>query len=126
MIKLCRFILLAVALCYVVGCASAGTQRGIGCWYGKDFHGKKTASGEIYNMHSMTAAHRKLPFNTWVRVKDLDSGREVVVRINNRGPFTRGRIIDLSYAAAKKLGIIEKGITPVEVKVIKSPPKKKK
>ena len=87
MIKLCRFILLAVALCCVVGCASAGTQRGIGCWYGKDFHGKKTASGEIYNMHSMTAAHRKLPFNTWVRVKDLDSGREVVVRINNRGPL---------------------------------------
>lgn len=126
MAKLCRYILFTTALLYITGCASAGTQRGIGCWYGKEFHGKKTASGEIYNMNSMTAAHRKLPFNTWVRVKDLDSGREVDVRINNRGPFTRGRIIDLSYAAAQKLDIIEKGITPVEVKVIKSPPQKKK
>ncbi len=124
MIKWSRYILFSVFIsCTIlVGCAHSDYhQRGIACWYGKDFHGKPTASGEVYNMYSMTAAHRTLPFGAIVRVRDLDSGREVVVRINNRGPFIRGRIIDLSYAAAKKLGIIEKGLTPAEIEVLKMP-----
>jgi len=109
-----------VSLLFLAGCAST-TQRGIASWYGEGYHGKPTANGEIYDMYSMTAAHRTLPFGTIVNVTDLDSGKEVVVRINNRGPFIRGRIIDLSYAAAKKLGILDKGITPCEVTVLKTP-----
>jgi peptidoglycan lytic transglycosylase len=75
-------------------------QEGIASWYGRPFDGRRTSSGEIYNMHAMTAAHRTLPFGTLVRVHDLENGGSVVVRINDRGPFVEGRIIDLSYAAA--------------------------
>ena len=110
----------AFSLLFLAGCASS-TQRGVASWYGEGYHGKPTASGEIYDMYSMTAAHRTLPFGTIVEVRDLDSGKEVVVRINNRGPFIRGRIIDLSYSAAKKLDILDKGITPCEVTVLKTP-----
>lgn len=80
-------------------------QEGIASWYGPGFNGKATSSGEIYNMYAMTAAHRTLPFGTMVRVHDLENGRSTVVRINDRGPFVEGRIIDLSYAAAQALGM---------------------
>ncbi len=94
---------------------SGFSERGIASWYGRDFHGKKTSNGEIYDMHAMTAAHKTLPLGVYVRVKRLDNGREIVVRVNDRGPFVAGRIIDLSYAAAQKLGIAEIGTTPVQI-----------
>jgi len=96
-------------------------QVGIASWYGPGFHGKHTASGEIYDMYAMTAAHKTLPFNTIVRVVDLETGRWVIVRINDRGPFVPGRVIDLSYAAAEELGIVERGIARVGLKVLKRP-----
>ena len=80
-------------------------QEGIASWYGHPFDGRRTSSGEIYNMHAMTAAHRTLPFGTLVRMHDLENGKSVVVRINDRGPFVEGRIIDLSYAAAMAMGM---------------------
>jgi len=90
-------------------------QRGIASWYGRDFHGKKTSNGEIYNMYAMTAAHKTLPLGTSVSVRNLENKREVEVRVNDRGPFVRGRVIDLSYTAAKKLGIVNAGTAPVEI-----------
>lgn len=84
-------------------------------FYGKKFHGKKTASGQKFNMHAMTAAHKTLPFNTKVKVKNLKNGKEVIVTIIDRGPSSKGRIIDVSYAAAKKLGMINAGVIKVEV-----------
>lgn len=95
--------------------SSTYTQIGIASWYGKEFHREQTASGERYNMYAMTAAHRILPMNTWVRVINLENGNDAVVRINDRGPFIKNRIIDLSYAAAKKLGIVGPGTVPVKV-----------
>ncbi len=96
-------------------------QVGIASWYGEEFHGRRTSSGEIYNMYEMTAAHKSLPFGTKVLVVDLKTGRSVVVRINDRGPFIHGRIIDLSFAAAKKLGIVKKGIARVGIKIVQRP-----
>jgi rare lipoprotein A len=93
-------------------------QRGLSSWYGKPFHGKKTASGEPFDMHAMTAAHRTLPLQTYVRVTNLANGRVVVVRINDRGPRLHSRIIDLSHGAAKALGFSKKGLTRVEVEVL--------
>jgi rare lipoprotein A len=90
-------------------------ERGIASWYGKDFHGRKTSSGEVYNMYAMTAAHKTLPLGTYVRVRNLDNGREIDVRINDRGPFVAGRIIDLSYTGAKKLGVVGPGTAPVKI-----------
>ena len=90
-------------------------QRGMASWYGRDFHGKKTSNGEIYNMYAMTAAHKTLPLGTYVRVHNLENNRNVVVRINDRGPFVRGRVIDLSYSAAKDIGIVGPGTARVEV-----------
>ena len=90
-------------------------QAGLASWYGEEFDGRKTASGEIYDMHGYTAAHRTLPFGTIVLVRSLDSGREVKVKINDRGPFVKGRIIDLSYAAAVKLSMLDKGVIEVEI-----------
>lgn len=90
-------------------------DRGIASWYGKKFHGRKTSSGEIYNMYAMTAAHKTLPLGTHLSVINLNNSQKVIVRINDRGPFVRGRIIDLSYAAAKKLKIISAGTAPVEI-----------
>ena len=94
-------------------------QKGIASWYGSDFHGKLTSNREIYNMHAMTAAHKTLPFGTFVRVTNLNNGKSAVVRINDRGPFVKGRIIDLSYAAAKKIGMAQTGIAPVKIVVLK-------
>ncbi len=93
-------------------------ERGLASWYGLKFHGKRTSSGEPYDMYAMTAAHKTLPLPTWVRVTNLDNGRSVVVKVNDRGPFHAGRIIDLSYAAASKLGVLGKGTAPVEVVAI--------
>ena len=84
-------------------------------WYGKKFHGRKTSSGEIYNMHAMTAAHKTLPLGTRLRVKNLGNHKEIEVRVNDRGPFVRGRIIDLSYEAARRLEIVGPGTGEVEI-----------
>ena len=94
------------------------TQRGVASWYGKRFHGQKTSSGETYDMYKMTAAHPTLPIPSYARVTNVANRRSVVVRINDRGPFHAGRIIDLSYAAANKLGYIGVGSAQVEVEAI--------
>jgi rare lipoprotein A len=96
-------------------------QRGIASWYGEDFHGKKTSSGEAYDMYALTAAHKTLPLGTYVRVHNLENNRQVDLRINDRGPFVKSRIIDLSYAAAKKIGIVETGTASVEVIALATP-----
>ncbi len=96
-------------------------QRGIASWYGKDFHGKKTSNGEIYDMYAMTAAHKTLPLGTYVRVHNLGNNRRVAVRVNDRGPFVRGRIIDLSYTAANEIGIVGSGTARVEVIALATP-----
>ena len=91
------------------------SQTGMASWYGQKFHGRKTASGEVFDMNAMTAAHPKLPFGTKVLVKSKTTGKVVEVRINDRGPFAQRRIIDLSYGAAQKLGIINLGEDEVEI-----------
>ena len=97
------------------------TQVGIASWYGIEEHGRYAASGERFSMHDHTAAHRSLPLGTVARVTNLENGRDVIVRINDRGPFVDGRIIDLSYAAAKSIGMITKGTAKVKVEVISAP-----
>ena len=92
-------------------------QKGLASWYGKKFHGRRTSSGEAYNMYAMTAAHPTLPIPSYARVRNPANGREVIVRVNDRGPFSPGRIIDLSYTAALKLGVLG-GVAPVEVERI--------
>ena len=96
-------------------------QIGYASWYGKKFHGRPTASGEIYNMYDLTAAHKKLPLGTYVKVTNLSNGKSVVVKINDRGPYVGNRIIDLSYAAAKKIGMVEKGVQKVKIEAISYP-----
>ncbi len=114
-------------LVFMISCATKTSQYyghypkkfyGIASWYGPNFHGKKTASGEIYNMFDFTAAHKYLPFNTLVRVRNLSNNKSVIVRINDRGPFVKNRIIDLSYAAAKKIDLIKTGTAFVEVEIL--------
>jgi rare lipoprotein A len=101
---------------------SAGyMQRGVASWYGRDFHGLATSSGEIYNMHAMTAAHTTLPLPTWVEVTNLTNGKRVVVKDNDRGPFVDNRLIDLSYAAATELDMVRTGTTRVEVRTVAPP-----
>jgi rare lipoprotein A len=99
----------------VLDTARGYRERGLASWYGEDFHGKRTSSGEPYNMHAMTAAHRTLPLPSYVRVTNLQNRREVIVRVNDRGPFHGDRIIDLSFAAATELGIVRDGTAEVEV-----------
>ncbi len=126
-----RALLAAVALvASAAGCAHRGPvevaaapgggwrERGLASWYGHPYHGRQTASGETYDMHQLTAAHRTLPFGTVVRVKRRDTGRAVEVRINDRGPFVKGRVIDLSFAAAKAIGLDVDGVAPVELRVV--------
>lgn len=91
------------------------SQTGIASWYGERFHGRLTASGEVYDMHALTAAHPDLPLRSLARVTRLDTGASVIVRINDRGPFVEGRIVDLSRAAARVLGLIEDGLAEVRV-----------
>jgi len=93
-------------------------QSGIGSWYGRKFHGQKTSSGEVYDMYAMTAAHPTLPIPSYVRVSNQQNGQSVVVRVNDRGPFHAGRIIDLSFAAAFRLGYVIAGSTPVQVELL--------
>lgn len=102
------------------------TEIGIASWYGQEFHGRPTASQEIFDQHDLTAAHRTLPFGTMVLVTNLENGRQVTVRINDRGPFVRGRIIDLSYAAARLLGIVGPGTSRVKIEVVSFNPKEEK
>ena len=92
-------------------------EKGLASWYGKAFHGRRTASGEVYNMFAMTAAHKTMPLPSYARVRNPANGREILVRINDRGPFHKDRIVDLSYAAAVKLGV-ERGVAPVELERI--------
>ena len=92
--------------------------QGLASWYGPGFHGARTANGERFNQHAMTAAHRTLPFGTQVRVTNVNNGRSVVVRINDRGPFTGGRVIDLSMAAAQTIGMVSSGVAPVQIEVL--------
>ncbi|MBS3787964.1 septal ring lytic transglycosylase RlpA family protein [Candidatus Bipolaricaulota bacterium] len=94
-------------------------QTGTASWYGPNFQGEPTANGEIFDMNELTAAHKSLPFNTRVKVVDLSTGKDVVVRINDRGPFVKDRIIDLSRKAADKLGIIDSGTAEVGLEIVK-------
>lgn len=111
----------------LLSCASAPTDVRHGVQYGKasfyghgdGFHGRRTASGEIFDRNSLTAAHRTHPFGTLCRVTNLSNGKSVVVRINNRGPFKKGRIIDVSYAAAKEIGLVRAGVVDAKVGVVK-------
>ena len=96
----------------------SGVQEGLATWYGGSLHGKPTASGEPFNKHAMTAAHRRLPFNSRVRVTNKRNGRSVEVRINDRGPYGRA-VLDLSEAAAKKLDMIDAGVVPVRIELLK-------
>lgn len=121
-----RFAGFLLCLLWLGACASqhlerpstGTTQRGIASWYGEPFHGRTTASGETYDMHGLTAAHRQLPLGTRVAVRNLDNGRQVELRINDRGPFIRGRILDLSYGAAKVLGVVGPGLAKVEIRIL--------
>jgi rare lipoprotein A len=103
------------------GHVSRFRQLGLASWYGRGFHGHRTASGEHYDMYAMTAAHRTLPLGSYVRVTSLASARSVVVRINDRGPYARGRVIDLSYGAAVALGMHRAGVTKVAVERVDKP-----
>lgn len=96
-------------------------QKGVASFYHDKFHGRKTASGQTYNKHVLSAAHRTLPLGSKVRVTDTSSGKSIVVKVNDRGPFVKGRIIDLSRSAAQELGMIKKGLTRVEVEVLSVP-----
>ena len=92
--------------------------RGISSYYGPKFHGKLTANGEIFDMYGVTAAHKKLPFNTYVRVTNENNNKNLLIRINDRGPYVGDRILDCSYGAAKKLGFVNEGIAPVKIEVV--------
>ncbi|MDX8403475.1 MAG: septal ring lytic transglycosylase RlpA family protein [Mariprofundaceae bacterium] len=103
---------------YPLATADGYNETGTASWYGTKFHGKKTANGERYDMYAMSAAHKTLPLPTMVRVTNLNNGRSIVVRVNDRGPFVKNRVIDLSYAAAKTLGYDNVGTAPVRVEVL--------
>lgn len=104
----------------VLSSSSGYRTRGLASWYGTKFHSRRTSSGEEYNMYALTAAHKTLPLPTYVRVKNLSNGRVAIVKVNDRGPFHSGRVIDLSYAAAAKLGMMPKGTAPVEIEALTS------
>lgn len=106
--------------CCLGGAQGTGyIQYGKASYYGEEFHGRKTASGEIFNKWSYTCAHKKLSFNTKVKVTNLKNKKFVIVRVNDRGPFVTGRIIDLSYAAAKKIGMVKDGVAKVKIEALK-------
>jgi rare lipoprotein A len=118
------FLIFVVVSSFLISCARVTypppniIQTGVASWYGPNFHGKTTSSKEIYDMHDLTAAHKSLPFGTYVVVTNLNNGKSVTVRINDRGPFVKGRIIDLSYAAAKAVDMIGKGTAPVKLEIL--------
>jgi rare lipoprotein A len=97
------------------------TETGLATWYGEPYHGRRAANGEVFDMEKLTAAHRTLAFDTWVRVTNLDNGREVDVRITDRGPFVEGRIIDLSLAAAREVDMVRSGVARVKIKTLSTP-----
>lgn len=96
-------------------------QKGIASFYHDSLHGRKTASGQVYNKHRLSAAHKTLPLGTRIRVTDTQTGRSIIVRVNDRGPFVKGRIVDLSKEAARELGIVDRGIARVDLKVLSTP-----
>ncbi len=100
---------------YPLPTADGYVESGIASWYGRDFHGRPTSNGETYNMHNITAAHKLLPMHTMLLVKNEENGKKIVVRVNDRGPFIQGRIIDLSYGAAQKLGLVHSGTARVTI-----------
>ena len=104
----------------VMPSAQGYKERGVASWYASKFHKQRTSSGEPYDMYALTAAHRTLPLPTYLRVKNLDNGREIIVKVNDRGPFHSGRLIDLSYGAAVKLGIFPRGTARVEIEAIQT------
>ena len=134
MVKICRRVLLTFAIAmFAASCGPkkakiakppkiGSTESDIASWYGHPYHGRRAANGEVYDMDKLTAAHRTYPFETWIRVTNLSNDRTVDVRIQDRGPFIRGRIIDLSRAAAREIELLGPGITKVKLTVI-APPK---
>lgn len=134
-VVVCRYLVLCVLLGVMTACAKQERvsiptlpldptpphdheMEGMASWYGRPHHGRRAASGEIYNMHRLTAAHRTLPFHTTVRVHNKSNGREITVRINDRGPYEKERIIDLSYAAAKALDMLKAGVAAVRLTIV--------
>ena len=122
-------ILVVLSLAYSLSCATGRraqegqvgfTERGLASWYGPGFNGRATASGETYDMYDHTAAHKTLPLGTVVEVRNRDNGKRTTVRINDRGPFVRGRVIDLSYTAAKELDMLGPGTAPIELRVLQT------
>ncbi|MGB3976607.1 MAG: septal ring lytic transglycosylase RlpA family protein [bacterium] len=120
------FLILMIVAIQTTGCVTARkhssrkeTYIGMASWYGKKYHRKTTASGEKYNMRKLTAAHPFLPFGTKVKVTHLENGKSVIVTINDRGPFKKDRIIDLSYKAAQKIGMVKEGVARVKLEIIK-------
>lgn len=105
--------------CRTLSLGKDDSQKGLASWYGNEYHGRATASGEPFDQNAMTAAHKKYPFQTIVKVKNLKNGRTVDVRITDRGPFVRGRIIDLSKGAARRIDMLNDGVVPVRIKVLK-------
>lgn len=120
-----NLVALAIVAAALAGCTGmssvrpGSTQIGLASWYGPGFQGKPTAGGEHFNVNALTAAHRTLPLNSVVRVTNLENGRSVIVRINDRGPFIHGRILDVSYKAARELGMREDGVARVRIEVLK-------
>ncbi len=119
-----RLYFLLAALIVLSACSSQRTQHsadisGQASWYGAQHHGKKTASGERFNQNALTAAHRTLPFGSKVKVTNTRNNKSVTVRINDRGPYSKGRVIDLSRAAANKIDMINSGVTPVQLQVLR-------
>jgi rare lipoprotein A len=129
------FVLFALAATFIAGCGHraarvkvpiapariGSTETGVASWYGVPYDGRRAASGEIYDMRQLTAAHRQLPFQTWVEVTNLSNGKQVDVRINDRGPFVKGRIVDLSQAAARDIDMLRAGTARVRLRVIPPP-----
>lgn len=127
-----KIMVILLALSFTAGCALLRREArpprikrvevGWASWYGEKFHGRRTASGEVYDMYQLTAAHKTLPLGTTVMVTHLRNGNSVMVTVNDRGPFVRGRIIDLSYAAAQAVGMVEEGVAKVRVEVLDKGP----
>ncbi len=130
--KICKFLPVLLLALITAGCESSGSknptsantgyyQTGIASWYGAEYQGKTTYSGERFDRNAMTAAHKELPMDTWVQVYNLENGRKVRVRINDRGPFKEGRIIDLSEKAADELGMKIAGLAQVGIEIVSGP-----
>ncbi|MCK4755525.1 septal ring lytic transglycosylase RlpA family protein [candidate division WOR-3 bacterium] len=118
--KVMIILLMFISCCCLGGTASSSyVQSGKASYYGDKFHGKKTASGEVFNKWDYTCAHKKLPFGTKLKVTNLKNKKSVIVKVNDRGPFVKGRIIDLSYAAAKKIDMIKDGVIKVKIEKVR-------